>query len=55
MHVLYVLRLGTSLLCLPASQSPSELGDDIDAKAVGSKLVLLTLHFPRLRLVWSRR
>ncbi|GLI60024.1 hypothetical protein VaNZ11_002089, partial [Volvox africanus] len=37
-----------------ALQSPSELGDDIDPKNVISKLTLLTLHFPKLRLLWSR-
>lgn len=31
-----------------------ELGSDISILATGSKLALLTLHFPRLRLVWSR-
>lgn len=36
-------------------QPVSELGDDIDGRAIGSKLTLLCLHFPRLRLVWSRR
>ncbi|EFJ52250.1 hypothetical protein VOLCADRAFT_103253 [Volvox carteri f. nagariensis] len=35
-------------------QSPSELGDDIDPRNVISKLTLLTLHFPKLRLLWSR-
>ncbi|GLC33404.1 hypothetical protein PLESTB_000071900 [Pleodorina starrii] len=35
-------------------QSASELGDDIDPKNVISKLTLLTLHFPKLRLLWSR-
>ncbi|KAL6758551.1 hypothetical protein V8C86DRAFT_3093071, partial [Haematococcus lacustris] len=34
--------------------SSHDLSDDIDPKATGSKLALLTLHFPRLRLVWSR-
>lgn len=32
-----------------ALQSPSDLGDDIDPKNIVSKLVLLTLHFPKLR------
>ncbi|GIL92347.1 hypothetical protein Vretifemale_19875, partial [Volvox reticuliferus] len=35
-------------------QSPAELGDEIDPKNVISKLTLLTLHFPKLRLIWSR-
>lgn len=36
-------------------QHVSELGLDIDSRAPGSKLALLLLHFPRLRLMWSRR
>ena len=35
-------------------QSASELGEDIDPKNVISRLVLLTLHFPRLRCVRTR-
>lgn len=35
-------------------QSLSELGDDIQAYSLMSRLVLLCLHHPRLRLVWSR-
>ncbi|PKA58887.1 DNA repair endonuclease UVH1 [Apostasia shenzhenica] len=35
-------------------QSSSDLGDDISATSIISKLSLLVLHFPRLRLVWSR-
>ncbi|KXZ54474.1 hypothetical protein GPECTOR_4g539 [Gonium pectorale] len=35
-------------------QSPAELGDDIDPRNVISRLTLLTLHFPKLRLLWSR-
>ena len=31
-----------------------DLGSDISILATGSKIALLTLHFPRLRLVWSR-
>ena len=31
-----------------------DLGSDISIVATGSKIALLTLHFPRLRLVWSR-
>ena len=31
-------------------QSVHELGDDIDGKSILSKLVLLILHFPKLRL-----
>ena len=35
-------------------QAVSELGDDIDSRNIVSRLVLLLLHFPRLRLLWSR-
>lgn len=37
-----------------ALQSPGELGDDIQSHSMMSRLVLLCLHHPRLRLVWSR-
>lgn len=30
------------------------MGDDIRADALGSKVALLALHFPRLRIIWSR-
>lgn len=35
-------------------QSTSEIGDDITPNSIISKLSLLVLHFPRLRIVWSR-
>ncbi|KAF9617493.1 hypothetical protein IFM89_036697 [Coptis chinensis] len=35
-------------------QSASELGDDVTPTSIISKLSLLVMHFPRLRLVWSR-
>lgn len=35
-------------------QSASDIGDDVSSTSVISKLSLLVLHFPRLRLVWSR-
>lgn len=35
-------------------QSPSELSDDISGTSLGARLALLALHFPRLRLIWSR-
>jgi DNA excision repair protein ERCC-4 len=38
-----------------ALQGVSEISDDIDGRALTSRLALLLLHFPRLRLVWSRR
>eukprot|EP00884_Botryococcus_braunii_P016193 jgi/Botrbrau1/3257/Bobra.174_1s0029.1 len=34
--------------------SPHDIGPDILATSLISKLVLLTLHFPRLRIIWSR-
>ncbi|XP_058084738.1 DNA repair endonuclease UVH1 [Magnolia sinica] len=35
-------------------QSASDIGDDVMPTNIISKLSLLVLHFPRLRLVWSR-
>ena len=35
-------------------QSASDIGDDVTPTNVISKLSLLVLHFPRLRLIWSR-
>lgn len=35
-------------------QSASEIGDDVTPTSIISKLSLLVLHFPRLRIVWSR-
>jgi DNA excision repair protein ERCC-4 len=35
-------------------QSVSSLGQDIAAGSITSKLVLLTLHFPTLRIIWMR-
>eukprot|EP00268_Persea_americana_P016571 TRINITY_DN1785_c0_g1_i2.p1 TRINITY_DN1785_c0_g1~~TRINITY_DN1785_c0_g1_i2.p1 ORF type:complete len:999 (-),score=230.25 TRINITY_DN1785_c0_g1_i2:1064-4060(-) len=35
-------------------QSASDIGDDVVPTSIISKLSLLVLHFPRLRLVWSR-
>ncbi|KAG0501147.1 hypothetical protein HPP92_001219 [Vanilla planifolia] len=35
-------------------QPSNDLGDDISPTSIISKLSLLVLHFPRLRLVWSR-
>ena len=37
-----------------ALQSAAELGEDIQSGHIMSRLVLLCLHHPRLRLVWSR-
>eukprot|EP00899_Mesostigma_viride_P022051 jgi/Mesvir1/302/Mv13626-RA.1 len=37
-----------------ALQSAADLTEDINSQALSSKLALLALHFPRLRLVWSR-
>ncbi|XP_010274508.1 PREDICTED: DNA repair endonuclease UVH1 isoform X2 [Nelumbo nucifera] len=35
-------------------QSASEIGDDVSPTNIISKLSLLALHFPRLRIIWSR-
>lgn len=35
-------------------QSTSEISDDVTPHNIISKLSLLALHFPRLRIVWSR-
>lgn len=35
-------------------QSASDVGEDIMQANIISKLSLLVLHFPRLRIVWSR-
>lgn len=35
-------------------QDPSQLGPDISPKNISSKLTLLTLHFPHVRILWSR-
>lgn len=43
----------TFLLCLPV-QSQAELADDISGNSLGARLSLLALHFPRLRMIWSR-
>lgn len=37
-----------------ALHSVSEIGADISQHSLISKLCLLTLHFPRLRIIWSR-
>lgn len=34
--------------------SASDIGDDVTPNSIISKLSLLVLHFPRLRIVWSR-
>ncbi|XP_057511388.1 DNA repair endonuclease UVH1 isoform X1 [Actinidia eriantha] len=35
-------------------QSASDIGDDVTPNSILSKLSLLVIHFPRLRIVWSR-
>lgn len=35
-------------------QSASDIGDDVTPNSIISKLSLLVLHFPRLRIIWSR-
>ena len=39
---------------LPPPQAASELGDDVQLHSLMSRIALLVLHFPRLRLIWSR-
>jgi DNA excision repair protein ERCC-4 len=46
------MMLTTAVLIF--SQSASEVGDDVSPTNIISKLSLLVLHFPRLRIVWSR-
>lgn len=41
------------LICL-LFQSASDIGDDVTPNSIISKLSLLALHFPRLRIIWSR-
>ncbi|KAL6961719.1 DNA repair endonuclease uvh1 [Sarracenia purpurea var. burkii] len=36
------------------TMSASDIGDDVTPNSIISKLTLLVLHFPRLRIVWSR-
>ncbi|KAL9269912.1 DNA repair endonuclease UVH1-like protein [Drosera capensis] len=31
----------------------SDIGDDVTSNSIISKLTLLAMHFPRLRVVWS--
>ena len=35
-------------------QSASDIGDDVTPNSIISKLSLLALHFPHLRIIWSR-
>lgn len=35
-------------------QSASDISDDVTPNSIISKLSLLVLHFPRLRIIWSR-
>jgi DNA excision repair protein ERCC-4 len=35
-------------------QNPNELGMDIKTASVCSKMAILTIHFPKLRILWSR-
>ncbi|KAE9606870.1 hypothetical protein Lal_00026102 [Lupinus albus] len=35
-------------------QSANDIGDDVTPNSIISKLSLLALHFPRLRIIWSR-
>jgi hypothetical protein len=38
----------------PSPQASSEIADDIQLHSLMSKVALLCLHFPRLRIIWSR-
>ncbi|KAG4403845.1 hypothetical protein GLYMA_01G204533v4 [Glycine max] len=44
------LRVMTKTL----KKSASDIGDDVTPNSIISKLSLLALHFPRLRIIWSR-
>ena len=35
-------------------QNPNEIGGDIRSDSISSKLCVLVMHFPQLRLLWSR-
>lgn len=35
-------------------QSASDIGEDVTPTSIISKLSLLVMHFPRLRIIWSR-
>lgn len=48
--VLHWVWIGSFLLL----QSSSDISDDVTPYNIISKLSLLVLHFPRLRLLWSR-
>jgi DNA excision repair protein ERCC-4 len=37
-----------------ALQASSEVGDEVQLHSLMGRLALLLLHFPRLRLIWSR-
>ncbi len=39
---------------LPPPKASSELGDDVQLHSLMGRIALLVLHFPRLRLIWSR-
>lgn len=49
-----VLCLTTPAAPLPLLQASSEIADDVQLHSLMSKIALLCLHFPRLRLIWSR-
>jgi DNA excision repair protein ERCC-4 len=52
--ILYWFSCSKVLNGLFIFQSASEIGDDVSPTNIISKLSLLVLHFPRLRIVWSR-
>lgn len=51
---LFCLIMDDPKLYLSTFQSASDIGDDVTPNSIISKLSLLALHFPRLRIIWSR-
>ncbi|KAG5061354.1 hypothetical protein JHK87_002383 [Glycine soja] len=45
---------GDRFFFLLSKKSASDIGDDVSPNSIISKLSLLALHFPRLRIIWSR-
>ncbi|KAH1267365.1 DNA repair endonuclease UVH1 [Glycine max] len=45
---------GDRFFFLLSKKSASDIGDDVTPNSIISKLSLLALHFPRLRIIWSR-
>lgn len=47
------VNLKLFFLLIILAQTYSQLGDDISGSSLSSKLVLLNIHFPQLRILWS--